>query len=412
MTKFLGLLLEGVDTSSDEEIEVDEKVEKEIEETCLPMGTLIETVFTDIENGINVAIETYEMACIVGGVKVVSEGLDQGGATAILTEATDNFFTQIWEQIKKGCDWLVGMIQKLIINVQAIGKDIKAGYTKIEADFDKQFKAGAKYKGYMFNMAKAEEIMNAVASVMGTVIISNAFTAGDLDDNADTEKGGAMKDIVKAFIDEAKIDSKAETVKDVVPDVKKALGIDGDPSEITVDAGKVSDMKAVVTACTKDAFKKEKQTINDARKTMNECKKILKNVAKEADVAKEKVSGMARKFSACTNLAVTIANLKLKLQYGAGRSYLSWMKKIAKGKGVNGNGGEETTTEESFIPGYTVAEAFEYAEVADILEGCDDSEDEGGEEETPEEEVKESFDGNNSALDGTSIVELAEQLLI
>ena len=414
MNGFLDILLEGA--SNPEDIQVDEKIEKEIEESCLPMTTLIEATFSDVETGINAAIETYEMACIVGGVKVVAENMDQDGATELLTEASDNLFTRIWEQIKKACDWVVSMIQKLIINVQAIGKDIKAGYAKIESDFDKNFKAGAKYKGYMFDLKTAEEVVSAVDAVGKATILKEGLSAGDF---ANTEKGGPEKDIVASFIKESGIESKAETIKDVVGDVKKALGISGDASEITIDSGKVSEMKAVVTACTKDAYKKEKQAINSARKTANQCKSVLKKAAKEAGTAKEKVSAMSHEFSAWTHLMATICNLKLKLQYSAGRSYLSWMKKIAKGKGTNGDGNDnssdanqagndessqDASAMDGFIPGYSVFESFEYGEVADLLEGSDESDDDD------ELQVEESFN-QDFDYDG-SIIGLAEQLLM
>lgn len=423
MTGFFDLLMEG-DSGDDEEIKVDEKVEKEIEESCLPMTTLIEATFTDVETSVNTAIETYEMACIIGGTKVVAEGLDQEGASEILTETVGSFFESIGNAIKKARDAVVGLIQKLILNAQAIGKDIKAKYGKIESNFNKNYKSGAKYKGFIIDKNVMEKCSAAVNEVAADSNINKSFNVGTVV----TENANPVKDIVTAFISKSGISSKAETIKDVATDVKKAFGIDGDAKEISVGSNELGTMKAVVQSCTKAEFKREKQAMKDANKVANECLKELKKGAKQADTAKEKISIMTKTFSTWTNLASTITNLKLKTQYSAGRSYLHWMQKIAKGKGGtaaaddgaatdtdtgddpkpydddSGTGYYDTGAQESFIPGMTIEEVFEYAELSDILEASDVDDDENG--------VEESYDGGFPELGDGSIYSIAEQLLI
>ena len=134
---FLEKLLEG---SHEGESFVGEAID--VDETGLSTSVLIETACTDLKIGVLAAEEAFEMACIVGGVQVVSEGTGQEGASVLLEGAIKNFFHMIAEKVRKFVEWLKGLWRKITGRAKTDGKQVQAEFKKVEKAAEKVISSG------------------------------------------------------------------------------------------------------------------------------------------------------------------------------------------------------------------------------------------------------------------------------
>lgn len=376
MKDFLKLLLEGSENSSAEVEEpmTDEATDKEVNESCLPTGLLIESVFTDINASLNIALETYQMACIVGGVQVVSEGMDQEGATAILTEVTNNIFAKIKEGLIKAKNWFVSLVKKIIDGFKSIGKDTATKFKAVEADFDKNFESGKfKYKGSIIDLAVADDLLKSVDKSIKDAISEITSDIDDISKNDSDEADDMGKTLISdpaAFfisevIDNASgVDLKdAKNQADVVNALKKAMGYESDGGkEIEVSSTEATRMKEVIKYTEKSNCEKERELIKTTSKACDDIVAKLKTVENSNKPNATKwAHAAASMFNFASQLAASLVNTKIKMAAAAAKSYLGWMKQIAAGKGV-------TEGAEYIEEGFDTMYLFEDAELDDMEE--------------------------------------------
>lgn len=353
MSSIWDLLLEGAGSADadTETPEVDEEIEKKVAESVLPIDVMIESIFTDAATEVNAAFETYEMACIVGGLKVVSEGMDQDGAKDVLTEAAGNLWNSLVAAVNKLRDSVISAIRKVIVSAESIGKNIKPNFDKIEAEFDKNFEDGKfKYKGYIVNPASFNAVDTAVNGSKSLLGMDEFEKGGDGNGNYNdkagaTDEGDPTKKVIKLFVDNTDgLSSKAESQKDLINDIKTFFGCGGDAAEVAVSKSDVDVMKAIISGCTKEAFKAEKKFIADINDITKRMVKDLKAGIKEVDSESTKASWSrwVATLQAYAHIITAVINLKIKVKYSAANSYLGWMTTVAKGKGVT------ESVEESF----------------------------------------------------------------
>lgn len=134
---FLEKLLEG---SREDESFVGEAID--VDETGLSTSALIETACTDLKIGVLAAEEAFEMACIVGGAQVVSEGTGQQGASILLEGAIKNFFNMIAEKVKKFVEWIKGLWRKITGRAKTDGKQVQAEFKKVEKAAEQVISSG------------------------------------------------------------------------------------------------------------------------------------------------------------------------------------------------------------------------------------------------------------------------------
>lgn len=81
-----------------------------VNESRVPLGTIIESVCTDTNAGILLAYETFELQCCIGAASVVSEGAD---ANIVLENAITAFFGKIVEKLKQFGAWIKSIFDKI-----------------------------------------------------------------------------------------------------------------------------------------------------------------------------------------------------------------------------------------------------------------------------------------------------------
>lgn len=135
---FLTKFLNGENRAVGESFEYCEEDCNAIDECGLPLSTLIESVFTDMQMGLIAAEETYELACIVGGTQVITEGSGQEGATLVLEGAIKNFFGMIAKKLKQFWEWIKKMWNKFIGLFKKDGKALNSEFDKVKPAVEKK----------------------------------------------------------------------------------------------------------------------------------------------------------------------------------------------------------------------------------------------------------------------------------
>ena len=135
---FLTKFLSGENHTVGESFEYCEEDCNVIDGYELPLSTLIESAFTDMQIGLIAAEESYELACIVGGTQVVTEGSGQEGATLVLEGAIKNFFKMIGEKLKQFWEWIKKMWNKFIGLFKKDGKALNSEFNKVKPAVEKK----------------------------------------------------------------------------------------------------------------------------------------------------------------------------------------------------------------------------------------------------------------------------------
>lgn len=374
MKSFLQTLLEGADSTAKVDITTNEEVEKEVNESCLPMDMLIESVSTDITIGLNRAVEVYEMACIVGGVKVVQEGTGQEGAAELLTEASDNFFSKILEKIKKIKDWFVAMIKKIGNKIASLFTNIDKAWAKYEADYRKNFEAGKfKFTGHIIDLNAGDDFFTSISEASKECI-------GEISDKLDdpskmTEEEAKEMTVENLFkmVSEA-IGEEVENSAEVTAALKKVMKVDKESKEITVSAEDSDTMTNVIIAATKDGQKTLKASTD---LMVSSCNMLVKRV--EATKKQNGDNAIAVKY--CTNavtilntissVLATLVNIYSTSIAQAAKAYIGFVTKVAQGKGVTESMDfshifESDDIDDDDVEG--VEEAFEFTNIKVVKE--------------------------------------------
>ena len=344
MRNFLETLLEGACGANTDDVEVSKDVEKEIEESNLPIGTLIECVTSNGTIGINAALEAYEMACIVGGVSVVSEGLGTEGASTLLEGAVKDFFKKIVEQIKKIKDWFVGMVKKIVSKFTSIGGDVTAKYEKYKSDFDKNFEDGKfTFKGKILDFENGSRTANNITGCIDDILdelVEIKLEGNDKDDIksiVDAAKSGKTKNIWEGLSDV--IGEKVENANDVIALIKKKYGASDDieSKDIKVSSNDVAVMRQVIEASSKDVKKIAKSSIDTVNAKCNIAIKVVKEAEKEAGEntdAVKVIQEAVSELNMLSGLYAQVINTQLGIFASASKAYVEFISQVAKGKAV------------------------------------------------------------------------------
>lgn len=345
MRNFLEALLESANNSNIDDVTIDENIEKEIAECTLPANVLIECIMTDATTSINAALETYEMACIVGGVKVVSEGLEAEGASALLENAAKDFFKKIVEQLKKIKDWFVGTIKKIASKFSSLGGDINKKYEKYRADFDKNFESDKyKFTGKIIDWKTGEDTFEALTDSIEKTF-DNIIELGSDDRNmtADMISDDAQKGIKNidtwGMLSDA-VGSKVENSAGVIELIKKKYGVSDDieSKDIKVSSSDADTMKKVVESVSKDNKKIANASIDIVNSKCNTAIKVVNDAesnAKENADAVKIIREMATSMNTLAGLYAQIVNTRLSVFGGAAKAYIAFIVKVAKKEAVS-----------------------------------------------------------------------------
>lgn len=389
---FLQLLLEGSNCDDGEDVETNPEVDKEIEENWLPMSTIIENAFAAADMEVIAALETYEMACIVGGVQVVSEGLDRADANAILMEAANGFFTKIKETAKKIKDWFVSIFKKITDKFTIFSRDLSKKEQKLRPDFDKAWaekKGKATYKGSIINTKTMLDMIHNINKDAKLMVDSpiKYFSSKSLEDIEDVMKNGRDEGLTKLVekptgnvhrrimnaMTGQKSDNYDLTVADCTKVFKTRIGYGDEPKEITVSDADVAAMRAVINLSAKDLCNADKESVKYITDLANSTIKFIDKI--EADSTKypevtKVISGVTQQLNTLSSSLATIMNTKIQIVTSAAKSYLGWMRSIAGGKADSGEekGDDKSTATESYDMSYL----FEFSEFDDaVTEGED-----------------------------------------
>ena len=390
---FLQLLLEGSNCDDGEDVETNPEVDKEIEENWLPMSTIIENAFAAADMEVIAALETYEMACIVGGVQVVSEGLDQADANAILMEAANGFFAKIKETAKKVKDWFVSIFKKITDKFTIFSRDLSKKEQKLRPDFDKAWaekKGKATYKGSIINTKTMLDMIHNINKDAKLMVDSpiKYFSSKSLEDIEDVMKNGREEGLTKLVEKPAgnvhrrimnamtgqKSDNYDLTVEDCTKVFKTRIGYGDEPKEITVSDADVAAMRAVINLSAKDLCNADKESVKYITDLANSTIKFIDKI--EADSTKypevtKVISGVTQQLNTLSSSLATIMNTKVQIVTSAAKSYLGWMRSIAGGKADSGE--EKKDDKSEATESYDMSYLFEFSEFDDAVTESEDA---------------------------------------
>ena len=78
--------------------------------TGISIGTIIESIQTDMDSGILLALETFELQACIGATQVITESVDP---VAIMESAVKDFLDSIIQKLKKFVDWVRSIFDKI-----------------------------------------------------------------------------------------------------------------------------------------------------------------------------------------------------------------------------------------------------------------------------------------------------------
>lgn len=389
---FLQLLLEGSDCGNNDDVETNPDIDKEIEENWLPMSTIIENAFAAADMEVIAALETYEMACIVGGVQVVSEGLDQADANAILMEAANGFFTKIKDTAKKIKDWFVSIFKKITDKFTVFSRDLSKKEQKLRPDFDKAWaekKGNPTYKGSIISPKKVVQVTHEINEMARVLVDAPVkYFSNSLDKIEESIKSGKDPEIAHLIekpagythnkLMEAITGKESNnydfTVADCTKEFKAYIGYEDDPKEIVVSNADVEVMRSVINLSAKTICDADKVSVKYITNLADSTIKFLNKI--EADSTKypetnKMISAITQRLNTLSGSLASLMNTKVQIVTSAAKSYLGWMKSIAGGKADSGEDkgdGKSTATES-----YDMSYLFEFSEFDDAVTESEDA---------------------------------------
>lgn len=416
MTDFLKSLLESTD--NDDNSSIDGNIQ--VEESVLPLSTLIESTFADFDTSMIQAAEVYEMACVVGGVKVVSEGAGASEASVLLESTVKDFFGKIAKIFKKIGEKIVEIWNMIIQKIKNIGKNSQKVYNKYRAAAkEKLKKANADGKNIpipdslkIINVDAGEEVFaGAVASLREKWLSDDMFKTFDGNEWSEDEfnkftsndysLGAIFNEITEKS--SAKTDATAEDLKNFVTSKYEVK-----TQEKYLNATHINIFTKVVDlAASEDvagAGKLCKQIEKIAKKLEKKAEEFSKN-APDDDTAKKFFTAAQSMFSNSSNVAITIINTRASIIINAAQAYANYTKSVATGKA--GSAGDEENTDSPESAEEPATDAVDYSvyfESCDVFEGdCGDCDDD-------EEDVEEGG-CKKAATESMSISDIAQMLL-
>lgn len=420
MTDFVKTLLES--TASDDGVIVDDNVQ--VEECSIPISTIIESAVADFDIAMTNAIEVYEMACVIGGVKVVSEGAGQSEAATLLEAASENFFTKIAGFFKKIGQKIAEIWNMVLSKVKTIGKNSQKTYNKYRAAAKEKLKK-AEQDGKKIPLPETVEIINVDTgeknvgeAISGTIstwsdidgVISEEFS-GDWSDEKNSEMINTDWSISAAFGrlcgKKLPADASAETIKEFVAEKYKVK-----TKEPSLNATHINIFTKVVDLAASEevagAGKLCKMIEKSAKKLENAADAFSKK-APDGDTAKAFFTAAQKMISTMTNISLTVINTRASIIINAATAYANYIKGVATGKiapagetasNDEGSGEEQQATTDSVD--YSVFfEGYDIVEEGCSGEDCDDEDD----------DVLEGGCKKKSSMESQSIVDIASMLV-
>lgn len=383
---FLQLLLEGSDCDNNGDVETNPDIDKEIEENWLPMSTIIENAFAAADMEVIAALETYEMACIVGGVQVVSEGLDQADANAILMEAANGFFTKIKDTAKKIKDWFVSIFKKITDKFTVFSRDLSKKEQKLRPDFDKAWaekKGNPTYKGSIISPKKVVQVTHEINEMARVLVDAPVkYFSNSLDKIEESIKSGKDPEIAHLIekpagythnkLMEAITGKEGNnydfTVADCTKEFKAYIGYEDDPKEVVVSNADVEVMRSVINLSAKTICDADKVSVKYITNLADSTIKFLNKI--EADSTKypetnKMISAITQRLNTLSGSLASLMNTKVQIVTSAAKSYLGWMRSIAGGETDSGEkkGDDKSAATESYDMSYL----FEFSEFDDAV---------------------------------------------
>lgn len=423
MTDFVKALLES--TAEDGDMNTNDNVQ--VEESSTPISTLIESAFADFDIAMINAMEVYEMACVIGGVKVVSEGAGQTEAAALLEAASGNFFGKIADFFRKIGKSIADLWNKIVAKIKTIGKNSQKMYNKYRAAALEKVKK-AKSDGKTIPFPAEIKFINVESSEkeFASIINDISTTWADIDKSLGEDFNGDWSDDKKSNIVDTdwsisnvfgKIvgkkladDATIETVKEYVAKKYELENHNPDLDERyinlftkTVDLAASEEVAGAGKLC---------KMIEQGAKKLEKMADAYSKKAPDGDAAKTFFTAAQKMISTMSNVALTIVNTRAAFIINAATGYANYIKSVATGK-IGPKGEEAPTGDGSEGEQQTATDGVDYSmffESYDILEeGCAgedcDDEDEG------DDDVLEGGCKKKSSMESQSIVDIARMLV-
>ena len=429
---FLTKILSGENHAVGESFEYCEEDCNVIDGYGLPLSTLIESAFTDMQIGLIAAEETYELACIVGGTQVVTEGSGQEGATLVLEGAIKNFFKMVGEKLKQFWEWIKKMWNKFIGLFKKDGKALNSEFNKVKPAVEKKIeetknlpavvntKGGAPATTNNGNGGSSSGGKGGVPMIPESLVILDPEKGEDtvlktvkkindgvdeiIDDVVDFANNTSLPDKnysgnsgIAAELDDLEAMSQDEFEKEMFneiigPSVKNnedflnairaAYGADNKPTSSTRLTDKeLTAMEKIIRLADDKSMKEYNDGVNLINKACQYAIKLCEELSKEADgtnaSVKRSMQYISRVLTWLGKELVAMINTRTSIILNGARSYVSYLKSVA---------------------GSAVQDSVDYSvyfESRDVVsEECKPT-DEGCDSEDDDESCEESFNFNN-----------------
>ena len=413
MTDFVKALLES--TVADDNTNDDVTVEE-----CLtPISTLIESAVADFDIAMTDATEVYEMACIVGGAKIVSEGAGQSEAATLLEAASGNFFSKIADFFKKIGQKIAEIWGILMEKVKSIGKNSQKTFNKYRAAAKEKLK-NAEKEGKEIPLPENFKVIDIATGEkeFEDIVKNDIDSYSDVDKTLDKYGMGASDEwneeesAALTGLDWSSVSTVAKGMYGIdnvssIEDLKKYVvnKYSGGSTGTTLTATMIDTFTTTVDlAASEDVARSGKmcKMIQNGAKKMEKGAEAFSKKAPDSDKAKKLFASAQAMISMLTNISMTIINTRASIIINAATAYANFIKGVATGKitPVGGKAEQQAATDgvdySVFFEGYDIVE-----------EGCDgedcDSEDE--EDDDVEEGCK------KSSMESCSILDIAKMLI-
>lgn len=413
MTDFVKTLLES--TAGDDGVIADDNVQ--VEECSIPISTIIESAVADFDIAMTNAIEVYEMACVIGGVKVVSEGAGQSEAAALLEAASENFFTKIAGFFKKIGQKIAELWNMFVEKVKSIGKNSQKIFNKYRAAAKEKLK-NAERKGEKIPLPEKFEIIDPDGEEDCSTFIKDAIDnynniEKSLDDlgfsgdwNEDDYNGMVGTDWSVSSVAKRVFDldvSSTEELKTKLAEAYKGS------TEKFLTANMIDTFTAVVDLAASDDVARSGKICKMMEKNAKKLEKGAEAFSKKApddDKAKKFFTAAQTMLSTILSITMTIINTRASIIINAATAYANFTKGVATGKiastGEESGSGEEQQAATDGVDYSVFFESYDIVEEGCSGEDCDDEDD---------DDVLEGGCKKKSSMESQSIVDIASMLV-
>ena len=407
---FLTKFLSGETTTVGESFEYCEEDCNVIDGYGLPLSTLIESVFTDVQMGLIAAEETYELACIVGGTQVITEGSGQEGATLVLEGAIKNFFKTIGEKLSQFWDWIKKMWNKFIGLFKKDGKALNSEFNKVKPAVEKKIEETKNLPTPTTSTSGAssstsgDDKWNSVPMIPETLVIldpekgeslASRYAKGVSDvisrgvskfDDVKNGKTGIFEEfsenVAATLFNKVTGSANIKTHQEFIDSIRSAYGANNTNAKpIRCTNKELAAMEKVIALADDKSMQEYNKGVNIIKKACDDCIAMCDDLANEYTTTPEtrhNVQQISTIVTVAGKALMDLVNTRSSIIMNGARSYVSYLKGIAN----------KASALESVD--YSV-----YFESMDIVgEECKPT-DEGCDSEDDDEPCEESFNFNN-----------------